>query len=639
MLFVNEDTMHLIDKKQSLNLRVRVFLFLITFCISLIVSAQIVDDSTQLVYGPETTSFTTEASLLNNLEIYQNVDTSIYLFERRSFYDRSGRRFQDLGSFGTATFPVFFTPQQNIGQTSGFNAYKPFAIQPSEVKYYDTKSPFIELLVYLGGGNRNLVNVGFSRNVNANWNIGFDLKKITTNKQLAPESQTDRQVLGTSFVGYTHYKHPKIPYQIAANYSSISHKVVELGGARPTSDSLRTDFFLFDNALVRLEDAQGIVKNTRWHAYQDFQIAKQFQLYHVFDYARTSNVYKDFAGSTGTGGYDLYSDFYQNFLIDSDSTQERNIMTTLSNEAGLKGNISSVFYRFYAKIRSVDWEYLLYDPNEEALEKYLGGYIRFNWKEKFAVTGNAEYLLGGEYKIGGNLSSDLINVNYTSMKYRVPFIYSDYFGNHHEWHNNFSSIFSNTLEGQVNLKVKSFEIRPKVQLTSYNNFVYFNENIDPVQSSDPLLISSIGGDFNFRIYNEKGEGWHLENEVLLTNVSGEDASRIRVPDLFYNGRLFWRGNWFKDLVPVEIGLDAHGRSSYFANAYAPEIQQFYVQNDQEIFGYVAADLFVNMKIDKFFFSLKWTHLNQPQDDGYFVTPNYPGQRKVIDFAVRWMFFD
>ena len=631
--------MHPIHKKQSLNLRVRVFFFLITLLFSVITMAQIVDDSTRLVYGPNTTSFTTEFDLLNNTGTYHSLDTSIYRFERQSYYAKSGRRYQDLGSFGTALFPIFYTPQESIGRTSGFNAYDAFAYQPSDLKYFDTKSPFIDLFVLLGGANRNIVKLGFSRNVNENWNLGFDLKKITTNKQLAPQNQTDRQVVGTSFTGYTHYKHPNVPYQIALHYSSMNHEFVELGGARPTSDSLRTDFFLFDNALVRLDDAQGNVKTVRWHAYQDYQIAKQFQLYHIFDYRRETNIYTDFTGSTAAGGYDPYTDFYQDFLIDPDSTYERNVLTTLSNEAGIKGNISSAFYRFYARVRSVDWEYLFYRPGDKVIETYLGGHIRFNWREKFAVTGNAEYLLGGEYKIGGTLTSDLISVNYQSMKYRVPFLFADYFGNHHEWHNNFSSVFSNQLEAQLNVKIKSFEVRPKVSLTSYNNFIYLDQDITPIQTNDPLLISSIGGDFNLRILNKKGEGWNLENEVLATTVSGDDADKLRIPDIFYNGRFFWRGNWFKDLVPVEAGIDIHGRSSYFANAYAPEIQQFYLQDSQEVFGDVVTDLFVNMKVDKFFFSLKWNYFNQPQDDGYFVSPNFPGQRRVIDLTVRWMFFD
>ena len=639
MLFVNEEEMHLIHRKQSLNLHVRIFLFLAAVYSISVLPAQIVDDSTKLVYGPETTEFTTENSLLDNLEVYQNVDTSIYLFERQSFYDRSARRFQDLGTFGTALFPIFYTPQSLIGRTSGFDAYSRYAFQSSGVKYYNTRSPFIEFFVYLGGGNRNIVDVGFSRNVNENWNVGFDLRKITTSKQLAPESKTDRQVMGTSFVGYTHYRHSKVPYQILANYSSMNHKVAELGGARPTTDSLRSDYFLFDNALVRLDGAQGIIKNSGWHLYHDFQIAEQFQLYHIFDYKKETNTYQDFAGGTGAGGYDPYRDFYQDFLINSDTTHEQNVFTSLSNEAGLKGDLSSVFYRFYARLRSIDWQYLLYDPGEEVVEKYLGGYVRFNWKEKFAVSGNAEYLAGGEYQFGGNLSSDLINVSYNSMKFNLPFVYADYFGNHHEWHNDFSPVFSNKLEGQLDFHIKSFELRPKISLTTYNNFIYFDQDIVANQAGDGVLISSLGGDFNFRFLNNKKEGWYLENEVVATNVSGGASNHVRVPDLFHNGRYFWRGNWFKDLVPVEVGIDVHARSAYFANAYAPEIQQFYLQDGQEIFGYVATDLFINMKVDKFFFALEWTHFNQRRDDGYFTTPYYPGQRKVIDLTVRWLFFD
>ena len=168
-----------IQYKQSLNLPVRIFLFFTTFLFYQAIHAQIVDDSTQLVYGPETTSFTTEAQVLNNQVKYQTVDTSIYKFERKSFYNQSGRKFQDLGNFGTALFPIFYTPQKLIGRSSGFNAYSRYAFQPEEIKYYDTKSPFIELQVYLGGGNRNLVDIGFSRNVNENWNLGFDMRKIT----------------------------------------------------------------------------------------------------------------------------------------------------------------------------------------------------------------------------------------------------------------------------------------------------------------------------------------------------------------------------------------------------------------------------------------------------------------------------
>ena len=617
----------------------RFYLSLIAVLSFLALKAQIVDDSTRNVYGPKTTLFTTEKDILNNTVAYQTLDTSIYLFERQSFVEKSGRRYQDLGNLGTALFPIFYEPPQTFGRASGYDAYTPFAFQPADIKYFDTKSPYIDLFILLGGGNRNIVDVGFSRNVNENWNVGFDVRRITTNKQLAPESQIDRQVVSGAFTAYTHYKHSKLPYQLLLNFSDLTHQVVELGGVRPTADSSRADLFLYDNALLRLDDAQSIIKTSRWHLYQDYQIADQFQLYHVLDYRREVNTYTDFAGGTGLGGYDPYSDFYDEFLIDEDSTYQQTIFTTFSNEVGLKGDLSSVFYRFYARVRDIGWNYFLFDPDESTLENYLGGYVRFDWKDKFAVTGNAEYLIGGEYSFGGTLASDLLDVSYRSVKSVVPFIYSDYFGNHHEWHNSFEPIFVNDLSGKLNLKYRFLEVQPKLRLATYKNFVYFDESIEAQQETDEAVITSIGGNFNLRILNEKKEGWNIENEVIATNVAGAGGDKFRIPELFYNGRYFWRGMWFRDLIPVEVGIDAHARSSYFANAYAPEIQQFYLQNDQEIFGYLFADLFINMQVDKFLFSLKWHHFNQPQNDGYFTTPNYPGQRRTIDLMVKWMFFD
>ncbi|MEM6734941.1 MAG: putative porin [Bacteroidota bacterium] len=621
----------------SLHVRLLFWFFAVGTNFSLF--CQIVDDSTKQVYGPKTTKYLTEEVVLNNLGDYQVVDTSLYLMERQSLVDKSNRELQDLGVIGTALFPVFHTPSKTYGRTSGYNSYYRFATQPNEVKYYDTKSPFFDLFAMLGGGNRNIVDVAFSRNVNPNWNVGFDYKRLTVDKQLAVNGEGDRQVQSSSFVGSTHYKNQKIPYQIMFHYSQLNHNTVELGGVRYlTENRLRSELFEFENALLRLEDATTNFKERRIHLYHDYQIADQFQLYHLLDRRSEENTYKDFADDA-IGDYDPYGDFYSNFLIDEDSTYQRTNFISLSNEAGIKGEISSIFYRTYLRFRWVDFSYNYLDPRADKLEQYIGGYARFKWKDKFSIVGNAEYLRGGEYTIGGNLSSNFINASYQTSKYAVPFIYQRYFGNHHEWNNSFSPVFTNQLEGSIRFIYSFLELRPTLHLTSYQNYLYFDQERQARQSEGTFLISRLGGKANFRFLNQKEEGWHLENEVYFTNVAGEGASLVRIPKLFYNGRVFWRGNWFSDLVPFEVGLDMHTRSAYFANNFAPEIQQFYLQDEYEIEGYFKADFFINMRLDNFFFSLKWTHVDQPTDGGYFASPFYPGQPRSLDLNVKWRFFD
>ena len=626
--------------KLSLNLAVRFLVVFITFLIVYTGFNQVVDDSTRNVYGPKTTTVISEDQWLNNYGGYVPLDTSIYLFERQSEVDKSARRYQNLGVLGTALFPIFYTPSKTFGRTSGYEAYLPYAFQLSEVKYYDTKSPFIDLFVLLGGENRNIVDVGFSRNVNENWNLGFDFRRITVDKQLARDGRGDRQVEGSTFVGYTHYKHGKLPYRFMLYYSQMNHNTAELGGVRyPNADSLQSDLFDFNNALLRLEEAQTNGKERRVHLYQDFQLADQFQLYHTLDRRIEENTFKDFTDGSAGGNYDTYADFYPNFFVDEDSTYQRARFSSFTNEVGFKGDLASVFYRTYVKVRRVDFDYNYFDPQAGSLEKYIGGYARFRWKEQFAVTGNGAYLAGGEYTLGGTISSDILNASYQTTKYSVPFIYLNYFGNNHEWSNSFNPIFTNQLKASLRVDWKSLEIIPMAALTSFQNFVYFDQERQPRQNTDPLLLSSIGADLNIRILNEKGEGWHLENEGLFSTVTGKGAGIIRVPKFYYNGRFFWRGNAFKDKVPFEIGLDTHARSAYFANTFAPEIQQFYLQDEFQIPGYYKADLFINMRLDKFFLSLKWIHIDQPSDNGYFASPFYPGQPRVVDLIFRWMFFD
>ena len=467
--------------------------------------AQILDDSTELVYGPHTTKFFYESNILNNELDSQFVDTSLYMFERQSIVDRNGRRYQNLGNFGTAVTPVFFTPQETIGRTTGFNAYSPYSRGGRDkIKFYDTKSPFIDLFAYLGSGNKNIVKVDHSRNVRKGWNLGFDLHKITTDKIIANDGEGDRQTENTVFDFYTHYQNEKVPYQALFYYHKLSHKVVELGGVRFGEDSIISELFELNNVELRLQDAQNFRSETQWHLYHDYRIADQFQLYHSLDLYKEENTYQDFDDGS-TADYNTYTDAYNGiFQIDEDSTYERSSLSTTTNELGIKGDLSSVFYRAYIKLRTVDFNYTLLDPYSPVTETYLGGYARFNWKEKFKIVGEGELMQSGEYKLLGKLSSDLLNVNYQSKKFSVPFIYGAYFGNHFEWSNNFSPVFVNEVNGSLNLRYKSFTFKPKASFTAYTDYLYFDENQLPSQASSGIAIASIGGHVNAGFVGKKG---------------------------------------------------------------------------------------------------------------------------------------
>ena len=82
------------------------------------------------------------------------------------------------------------------------------------------------------------------------------------------------------------------------------------------------------------------------------------------------------------------------------------------------------------------------------------------------------------------------------------------------------------------------------------------------------------------------------------------------------------------------------RSEYNGNAYDPSLQSYYVQNSFMLQQYLRYNLFFNMQVKNFRVFLKMTHFNQfDRFDGYFTTPYYPAQKKVLDLGVKWYFFN
>lgn len=604
-------------------------------------SAQFVDDSTKNVYGAHTTFFTSEKFIKNNLPApYQNPDTTVYLHEKYTRIDGSNRQFQHLGFIGSAILDQRYNPPKEIGRTFGFSGYNYYFKTVNEIKYFDTKSPYMDVGVVFGGENRSKIDLGFSRNVNENWNLGFNMNRITADKQIGRIREGDRAVESVSFDLYTHYTHKKVPYEIAFSFTRLKHEVADVGGVFVEEGAKRADFFLYEDAITQLEEAVTRDQRTRFHVYQQYKLGFGFEFYHQFDQTDQEYNFTDFSEIDTI----KFTAFYPRFNINEDTTSEKSTFSSTVNEVGLKGEIKGAFYRFYVKHRALIYETKTID--ESARETYAGASLRFNWQDKFSISGNGELSEEGLYKLKGELSSDFISISYVSMRSSPSFLALNYDGNHHDWANSFKAILTNGLSGQLNFKRGGIAVSPQASILTVNNFVYLDADQVSTQASDVVVIGRVGGSldleflkgFDFLKMNEK-EVFRFENEFLVNNVTGAASDIVRIPTIQYNGRLFWRGTWFEDAVPVEVGADLYFRSSNRANSYDPVTSQYYLQNDIKLKAYFTVDLFINMKIRNLLAFVKLVHINQEANNGYLTTPFYPGQQRIMDFGVRWLFFD
>lgn len=601
---------------------------------------KIVDDSTKQVYGPKTVEMTNERLIKNNIDsLYTHPDTTVYQREFFDFADTQNRRFQSLGFFGSPSHDLEYDLPSHPGRTLGINGYDRYFKDAEEINYYDTKSPFMDLGVVLGGQNRSIIDFGFSRNVNPNLNVGFDIYRITADKQIALERDGDRQTQSANFDIYAHYRDEAKPYEIAFSFATLKHQVSDFGGVDVPDNPATADFYLYKDSDTQLVDARTVDRRSRVHLFHQYRLGSGFQAYHQANYTTQQYKYSDPASNQTK-----YLAFYPQTRYDT-ATSELSKLSDFTNEVGLKGDIKGAFYRFYAKHRALIYN-TTFQLEQTQGESYLGTYLRFDWKDKFSVSAQGEISDEGAYQLEGKLESDLAVLSYTSQRALPSFVSQSYDGNHHQWNNSFNPIFSNRIKGELNLKWNVFEIAPRVSFMSRSNHIYMDESAELQQISSTLLVNTVGGSVSFNLLRgtnffrfHENEYFRFENTVTLQTMTGPASDVLRAPDLRYHGRFFWRGDWWQNAVPVEFGVNLFYRSAFFAYGYDPVLSQFRVQNDLELQDYMSIDFFVNMKIRSLRAYVKWVHINQQVNDGYMTTPYYPGQKTIIDLGIQWLFFD
>ncbi|MDJ1481471.1 putative porin [Cytophagaceae bacterium YF14B1] len=628
--------------------------------------SSILDDSTKQVYGPETSRFLLENDLLTNRDTTYAIDTLLENIHNYNFVNRYNNRYVDLGNLGTAIRPVFYTPPAQIGTYFGMNVYDLYALTPDKIKYYDTKSPYTYLKYVQGGLYQQLLNLGHSRNINSRWNIGFDFQRLTSGKQYGYTERSERQVDHYGVSAYTRWISSDSAYHILAHFSHQNHWVNEQGGilnTLGTDQSTLLDNFA-ENAVSQLVPAisgnpptqmvRGNDYRNNWHIYHQYKFGNGFQVYHIFDrqtqrydYYDNDNTYSEYASVRGAGNY-FYpdvspSDTAYRYYFSDDTTHDVMRYIVYENRIGLKGKYQGWDYRLYARRRDFKATYTgLYTTTNTEYnpvtykkgETFLGAWGQYSFKKNIKLYAEAEFLLFRDYKLSGTFESPWFKVSYLSMLYSPTVVQQRMYSNHFRWSNDFSPVSVNQLSGQLTLKYKALTFEPSASISNLANYIYLDQDIKPQQSS-AFQIFNVGVSLNLH-----GKIFHTENQVVFTQTTN-NVNVIRMPQWFINSRWYAEGFLFRKALFMQIGIDAHYKSDYYANAYMPAIAQFYLQDEFLVKGYPVIDVFANARVGRVRLFVKMSHINQGLvfGNGYFTTPYYPGQRRTLGFGVLWPLFD
>ncbi len=600
--------------------------------------SSILDDSTKQIYGPTTSRYFYEDDVFFNKKKFYFIDTVIRDFHRFPYVQRYNNLYQDLGNIGTAIKPIYYQPPEQIGVRSGFHSYDLYW-DHERIEYYDTKSPYTNMKVILGGKGRSMTDIAFSRNVNPRWNTGFNFRTILMDKQVQRSGRGDRHVIGTYYDIYTSYFTEDEKYRLFFNFRRNHHQVDEYGGIDVGVNYVMSDFF-DTNAQPNLTAAESRELRMNIHFNHQYSIAKELQLYHTFDRGRQGNQFFDTPSLAPAGFYDYVE-------VDSANTSDNAKLVTLRNEVGIKGNLAKLFYNGYYAIRHYDMTYKYVNLDSVSVplngyENYLGGRLALDIDSIFTLTGWAEIMANGNYRIEGNLSSRWLEATLKQSQYSPSFLQQAYRGSHDVWYNNFAATESSQLSGFIHYRDRAVSISPGVALTRLKNYVYFKyrESVDdqtvlPVQSGGDQIFASPELRFNVRAGNIT-----LHTRSIYTVFLKNDDNAIRIPPLFVNAQIAYNNIHFGGSLELHTGFEVHWQSTYAADAYDLVTQQFYRQDDFKVPSFPIVDVFVNAKIRRARIFFKYTNLIQLiTQSGYLATPGYPGQRNVFDFGFDWSFYD
>jgi hypothetical protein len=592
----------------------------------------LLDDSTRQVYGPKTTLYFFEKDLKRNrLKLYEQ-DTLLNNFHNYDPVAKGGWKYQDLGNIGSAAKPVFYQVPELIGLTSGFHAYDLYFRDPAKRRFFDTKSPFTEMSAFFGGGNRNLLDIAFARNISPRWNVGLDYNTQRVRKTLNPSNRDDHMAEQNSYGLHTNYRSENGNYWLLGSFSRMRHQVFEIGGIIPPAIDPSSLYFTYEDAKVWLQNSRARDLRHDYHLYHEYKLGNGLQIYHTLDRKNQNIVFE----SDLTTSDSLF--FNKNRFNQPDTTQNRSDFAEWRNEVGVKGSFKGFYYNAFTRLRNGRMQSPFFPEQKETFDElYLGGELIGQLSEKWSISADGEYLIPGAFRIHGLFVSPWLELEYTKALYKPTSVQQIYYGNHYRWNNDFDNIGVDQIKGRIKLDFKGISLRPNLTLNRVNKYVFFNEERIATQATGEAFMIMPGLIANVQV----GKKFRWDTEMIFTQVSGEGADNFRIPNFYANTRFYFDSPLFDENVFVQLGIDLRYKSSYFAEAYNPSFQQFYLQNTFDVYAYPVADLFLDFRINRTRVLFKYNHLNagMMSEEGYFVTPDYTGYRSFLDLGITWYLFD
>lgn len=598
------------------------------------------------------------------------IDTSLNNFHNYSVLYQPKRPTIGLGNLGLAARPLLFENNQNVGFNTGYNTLEFYTLNHDDILFYRARTPYSSLYYVSGGETEQVFKAILSQNISRNWNVGFNYNRIGANGHYNRQRGDD---LGASVFSW--YQSPSKRYNLFASAVFNTLKAMENGGLkndsifdgnsididrkaevvnfnnannlwRKNSISLRNTYFIGRIDSVVNQDGVTVIPTNK--VSYNMTYTKQsysFRKDEVDDYSVLPRGVADLG----------FNPAYLGFTKDTTSVQHlRNEFSYTFFLRPKQGSLFKNMMKIDLGIRND-----LYDFQQNSF--YKDGSNIFNKTASFQNTsfiGNAGYRFntnveldfGVEQIFQGKHSGDFLykanSVVRVSPKLGAlrlgaylqnkspEYIYESYYGNHRQWTLNFDKTKVLNLSAAYDNTDIGLDLATEYYLLSKQ--LYFGSNaarqITPQQAADDISILkfSIGKTFSIGKFSTEHMG-------VYQNISNKDV--IRTPELYLYNSFAFNQTFFK-VLRTQFGLDVRYNSRYFAQAYAPDVNQFYNLDKVELGRKPVVGAWIKASLKRANVFVKYDYVDQGLFNlGYYTTQSYPMPDRLLKFGVQWNFYD
>jgi len=589
-------------------------------------------------------------------------DTSVFNFYNQDVSLRSRNLYANLGTFGQAQFPMNFAFERLHGFSYKTLPYPSYLRTIENWKMYYPDKIYTHLEWNFISGGEHHFSIDHAQKITDDLNFGLSLETILAEGRYARQRVRDIN-LGVTFG----YLMPSLRYGFNLYYICNFLDLNENGGLvhdslfenntasnprdihvrfQHAGNSIFQNTFFFRHYLALSgTDTAGMAKKGIGFLVHDIQLNTSKSLF--ADNQLDSNLYSVFYFNRDTT-FDLTKNFLLRNSVMWTNYRPYDTMPDKANflqiAAGILYDFITVkdtFGRDTCLIR--DAFALRYENaksfNNNQLTPFGKVYIQlFN---HLYIDASLFFTLNG-YNAGDLTLNGKVGLNVKNKKeqkhnfalnlglynYSPDYFFTYLFANNYRWENELKK--QQTLLIGAEWTHKQYTLG--LHYYSLHNYTLLDINGLPMQLGNFANIYQFSADIPFHY---KGFGF---NTRVYLQYSGNKS--IRIPTFVGRQSVYYGFFMFKKALYLQSGFDFLYNTAYYADAYNPALQQFYLQDTKEIGNYGYLDFYLRAKINRFVLSAKLTHFWAGLlGRNYYFVPHYPARDFGFAAGISWRFYD